>query len=194
MKVVPVIRNRLRSIKMKKSNSITPEIEAWIEDSFIFIGSDPTGLSSDDNFDLNWIIQRATEAVMRYGVRILLIDPWNEIEHARQNGEPMVDYIGRSIRALKRFARERNVIVIVVAHPTKMRKKDSGALDTPTLYDIADAAHWYNKADHGIIVYRNDDVTDIGIVKSRFSEAGEPGTVRMRFDRNTHRFEPLLPA
>lgn len=75
-----------------------------IDEVFVFIDADPTG-RTDEEFDLEWILDRATDAVLRCGIKVLLIDPWNEIEHAREKNETMTDYVGRSIRALKRFAR-----------------------------------------------------------------------------------------
>jgi twinkle protein len=197
MKIVPVVRDRFRSIKSGRANYSTPEINAWIEDNFVFIGADPLRQVEDDYFDLEWIIDKATEAVLRDGIRVLLLDPWNEVEHARQKGESMTDYVARGIRMLKRFARDYNVIVIVVAHPTKMARGKDGKLERPTLYDISDSAHWYNKPDHGLVIYRQfeTEVSDIDIVKSRFDEAGETGMVKMKFDRFLHRFYPLnVPA
>jgi hypothetical protein len=65
-----------------------------------------------------WLLDRATDAVLRDAIRVLVIDPWNEIERARRRDETTTDYIGRCIRALKRFARLYDVVVIIVAHPT----------------------------------------------------------------------------
>jgi twinkle protein len=196
MKIVPVVRDRFRSIKSGRTGPVSPEINAWIEDNFVFIGADPLRQADDDYFDLEWIIDKATEAVLRDGIRVLLIDPWNEVEHARQKGESMTDYVARGIRMLKRFARDYNVVVIVVAHPTKMSRGKDGKLERPTLYDISDSAHWYNKPDHGLVIYRQfeTEVSEIDVVKSRFDEAGETGVVKMKFDRYLHRFHALDTA
>jgi len=57
-------------------------IDRWIEDRFLFIDHDFD--DPDDDVTLEWIIERAADAVLRYGIRCLVIDPWNEIEHARR--------------------------------------------------------------------------------------------------------------
>jgi len=189
MPAVPYLRDKLRRIK---SASRDPSIDAWIEDNFVFIEADPTG-RNDADFDLDWVIDRATDAVLRDGVRVLVIDPWNEIEHARRRDESMTDYIARGIRALKRFARLYDVAVIVVAHPTKDVGKD-GKSRPVTLYDIEGSAHWYNKCDHGLIIDRPNSYSneaDIRIAKVRFDETGEKGTVRMMFNRERSRYERL---
>lgn len=190
MPTVPHLRNKMRRLLA----SDTSDPDAFIDYFFRFIGSDPTG-EDDEDFDLDWVIDKATEAVMRDDIRVLLIDPWNEVEHAREPRESMTDYIGRGIRALKRFARLYGVTVIVVTHPTKEVGKD-GKSRTPTLYDIDGSAHWFNKCDHGLVIDRASDATNevaIHVKKVRFEESGEKGKVTMRYDRMTCRFEPLVP-
>jgi len=122
-----------------------------------------------------------------------MIDPWNEVEHARRRDESVTDYIGRGIRALKRFARLYDVAVIVIAHPTKDVGRD-GKGRPPTLYDIEGSAHWFNKCDHGIVVHRPNAFADeavLRVAKVRFEQSGEKGEIRLRFDRQTSRFETL---
>jgi twinkle protein len=188
MPTVPHLREKLRRI----IGGHAPGADAFIGEHFLFIDSDPTG-RIDEDFDLDWIIDKATDAVLRDGIRVLVIDPWNEVEHARRRDESVTDYIGRSIRALKRFGRLYDVAVIVIAHPTKDVGRD-GKSRPPTLYDIEGSAHWFNKCDHGIVVDRPNALVDeavLRIAKVRFEESGEKGEVRLRFDRQTSRFETL---
>jgi twinkle protein len=106
----------------------------------------------------------------------------------------MVDYISWAIRELRRSAQQHGLVVIVVAHPTKDVKGRDGKVTMPTLYDIEGAAHWFNKADHGVIVHRDDENkrTLVSVAKSRFEEmAGKRGKLYMSFDENTQRFERL---
>jgi twinkle protein len=188
MPTVPHLRDKLRRIR---GGSIL-EADNFIDEYFRFIDSDPTG-REDVEFDLGWIIDKATDAVLRDGIRVMVIDPWNEVEHARRRDEAVTDYIGRGIRALKRFARLYDVAVIVVAHPTKEVGRD-GKGRPPTLYDIEGSAHWFNKCDHGIVVDRPNAHVDeavLRVAKVRFEESGTKGEIRLRFDRQTGRFETL---
>jgi twinkle protein len=124
---------------------------------------------------------------------MLLIDPWNEIEHARKPGESTTEYIGKSIRQIKRFARQYEVAVIVIAHPVK-DINEKGRVRVPNLYDIEGSAAWANKADHGICVHRPDpyrDETSIFVQKVRFEETGEKGEIKMAFDRRSGTYGPL---
>lgn len=165
------------------------QADAWIEENFTFIDYDPR--TDDDDIDLAWVLTRAEEAVLRHGVDVLLLDPWNEIEHRREPGESETDYTSRAIRAIKRFARSFQVAVIVIAHPTKDVRTVTGKVRKPTLYDISGSANWANKCDHGIVVDRPDlehTEVEITVKKCRFEETGKPGTVLMRLDRNAGRF------
>jgi twinkle protein len=198
MPTVPHLRDKLRKIKLRKTPlDIEWEdiaiVDQWIDRTLVFIDVDPAG-QSDDDPTLEWILDRARDAVVRDGIRILVIDPWNEIEHARRGGESMADYIGRGIRALKRFGQQYGVAVIVVVHPTKEVGKE-GKARQPTLYDCADSAHWFNKPDHGVVVFRPDEgnQTVIRVAKVRFDTTGEKGTIRLEFHHDSSRFEQIDP-
>ncbi|MCP3468068.1 hypothetical protein [Bradyrhizobium sp. CCGUVB23] len=123
---------------------------------------------------------------------MLVIDPWNEIEHARDREESTHEYIGRAIRMLKRFGRRHEVAVIVLAHPTK-DVYERGKLRTATLYDIDGSAHRFNKPDHGLVIERDPVKAEITvhISKVRFEQTGYRGAIRMRFDPETQQFDQL---
>ena len=144
----------------------------------------------DEDASLEWVVEKMEQAVIRDGCSIIVLDPWNEIEHARSRDESETEYIGRAIRMLKRFAKSFQVHVMVIAHPTKSVKDADGQYKMPTLYDIAGSANWYNKADLGVIVHReNEDDTIIKVQKSRYHDLlGKPGEVRMQFSRDERKF------
>jgi twinkle protein len=106
--------------------------DRWIDAHHLFIVP-----SEDDDASLDWILERMELAVSRHAASIIIIDPWNEIEHCRRSGETETEYIGRAIRALKRFAKAFRVHICVVAHPTKSSKDGDGNYKMPTLYDIS---------------------------------------------------------
>jgi twinkle protein len=191
MPTVPYMRDKLRRI-IGTGRSIDPaEIDRIIENYFVFIDNDPNDADEED-ITLEWIIDKARDAVLRYGIRAFVIDPWNEVEHARRRDETMAEYIGRGIRMLKRFCRQYEVAAFVLAHPTK-DVWQHGKLRVPTLYDIDGAAHWFNKCDHGVVIWRDplSDETSVMINKVRFEETGEKGAIKMKFDKASQRFLPL---
>lgn len=146
---------------------------------------------ADEETDVDWLLERATASVIRHGSKVLVLDPWNEIEHRRQRDETTTEYTGRAIRKLKRWAAEMEVLVIIVAHPTKAAV--SKEADELSLYDVDGSAHFANKADLGVMVTRlgthEDTVTGISVVKVRYQpEAGRPGTLQLVYDRQQRVF------
>ena len=166
--------------------------DAWLEERVVFIAPDP---EDDATHDIPWLISRMEIAVIRYGVRLLVIDPWNEIDHTPARGESSTDYVGRALRQLKTFARQYDVCLIVVAHPTKSGASKKS--DEISLYDVSDSAHFANKADIGVVVARVGEdtfsnVSAIHVRKIRYQpDAGELGEVKMKFDRERRMFVPL---
>ncbi|MGX9944963.1 AAA family ATPase [Bradyrhizobium denitrificans] len=159
--------------------------EAFVERYFQFIDYDET---ADFDIDLDFLIERASTAVFRDGVKMLIIDPWNELEHSRPGSMSLTEYVGKAIKKLKRFAKQFGVCVVVVAHPTKL---DPGAV--PGLYSISDSAHWANKPDLGIIVHADDQENPnsrkIMIPKVRLKRiAGNTGSALMLFNEKTGLF------
>lgn len=194
---VPHLREKLRRMYtrgygLELDRAALSAADAWINDRFLFIAADPTGRADQDLY-LDWILERAEDAVLRDGIKALLIDPWNEIEHARQPRETATEYTGRAIRMLNRFRHTHGVMVIVTIHPTKEVGRE-GKARAPTPYDADGSAHWFNKSDHFLVIHRPDDSSDEAVIrvsKVKFQGTGEKGNVRMRFNRAASRFETL---
>jgi twinkle protein len=159
--------------------------EAFVQRYYQFIDYDDT---SDAEIDVKFLLDAAAAAVFRDGVKMLIIDPWNELEHNRPMNISLTEYVGKMIKMLKRFAKQFHVCVIVVAHPTKL-----GEGVTPGLYAISDSAHWANKPDLGIVVHGGDEenptARQIIIPKVRLKRiAGNTGVVMLAFDERTGLF------
>lgn len=181
MRLDPYVTDTLRTAWLQKpkpewTQDDIDRVNAWIEETFMFISPS----HDDDQHDIEWLIERAQAAVIRHGIRVLVIDPWNEIEHVRARGENLTDYTGRAIQALKRFGRDFDCLVIVVAHPTKEGAKKKA--EDLSLYDVSDSAHFANKADLGVVMIRMGDYTRVLIRKVRVQpDTGRPGEMDVSF-------------
>jgi twinkle protein len=168
----------------------TKEAEDWANKHFSFIMP-----GDEDDVSLDWVMERCATAVIRKGAQIVVIDPWNEIDHSYPKDMTLTQYTGFAIKEFRKFARHYHVHVILVAHPTKgvmlNSGKDDGKPRMPNLYDISDSSHWYNKADLGVIVHRETEhETIIRVAKSRYHEIlGTPGEVRAMFNQEIGRYE-----
>jgi twinkle protein len=162
------------------------EADQWIDQMFTFMVP-----SDDDDVTLEWLVDKMKVAVLQRGANVIVIDPWNECDHTRDRGESLTEYTGRAIKLLKRFAKAFNVHLIVVAHPAKMHKDlKSGEYSVPTMYDISDSSHWYNKSDIGIVVHQAEGATLIRVAKSRYHDSiGKPGDRYATFHFAKRRYE-----
>ena len=195
MRVKPYVTAQIENVFIdRRSRGNGPDMhltpDRFIQRRFFFIAPDP---EDDAVHDLDWLLERMTTAVIRHGMKVCIVDPWNEIDHVRGRDESVTDYTGRAIRKLKTFARRYDCLVIVVAHPVK----SAGQKDAPdiSLYDISDSSHWANKADLGVVVARIGDVpfsteTGIFVKKVRYQpDAGKLGDVTLTFDPVRRIFE-----
>jgi twinkle protein len=195
MPVAPQLRDKMRGMiagqsPSEMSRERRDNADQWIEQHIVFIEHT---VDDDEDMTLEWVLDRAADAVLRHGVRIVGLDPWNEMEHSKRRDESMAEYQNRALRAIRRFAIKYDVAVIVVAHPTKDIAV-GGKSRVPSLYDIDGSAAWANKPDFGIVIHVPDPVVPesmIYISKVRFKETGQKGSVRMKFDRWTELYSLL---
>jgi len=161
----------------------------WEQQHFALMRAD------DDAPTLDWILDTARAAVLRYGSRGLIIDPYNEIEHRRPQSMTETEYVSELLGKVRRFAQLHDLHIWIVAHPAKMQR-ENGKLPPPTLYDISGSANWANKADLGIVVHRPDPIgdpttTEIYVRKVRFKSVGKIGVTSLRYHKVTGRFFEL---
>lgn len=141
----------------------------------------------DDSWSIDGVLSLAKVLVYRKGIKGLVIDPWNELDHSRPGNQTETEYISSVLTKIRQFARNFQVHVWLVAHPAKLYKDKDGKYPVPTPYDISGSAHYRNKADNAVTIWRNvghDDqaVTDVHVQKIRFKEVGRVGLVSLRYD------------
>jgi twinkle protein len=143
----------------------------------------------DEATDLDTILEKGLYLIRRFGIKILVIDPWNRLEHMVPPGVSETNYISRELDKITMFCQRNNVLIILVAHPKKMGRED-GKLEKPTLYDINGSAAFFNKCDYGISVYRDrsEETTQIHVQKVRFKNLGQPGMAEFKYNIDNGRF------
>jgi twinkle protein len=162
----------------------------WLHEHFVFI-------APEESVTIPCLLDTAQRLVARYGLRGLLIDPWNEFEHTRPHGQTETEGIAQALTQIRRFARNHGVHVWVVAHPQKLYRREDGSYPVPTPYDISGSAHWRNKADNCLTLWRDEQEPDqpvqLHVQKIRFREVGTVGMVELLFDRVTGRYKETIP-
>jgi twinkle protein len=144
-------------------------------------------LDEELEFDVDTFLETVRISILRDGVKIVVLDPWNELEHKRSRDETLTEYVGRAIRKVKAFARRYNVAFWIVAHPTKPQR---GVNQMPSLYDVSDSANWSNKADYGLVYHRADKTLNqaqLAVVKVRMGLPGMCAAETVMFDHRNSR-------
>jgi twinkle protein len=138
----------------------------------------------EDEMGIDAVLDVMQSAISRHGVKGIVLDPWNELEYHRPQNLTETEFVSRSLGKIRRFARLNDVHVWIVAHPTKLKRNEDGTYPVPRLYDISGSAHWYNKADNGIAIYRRTPTkpeVEVHVQKIRFREVGCIGSTQLKF-------------
>jgi len=153
-------------------------------------------LMDEEDYSVDMVLDGAKQLIRSKGIRVLVIDPYNKLEYQAGRGENETQYISRFLDKLQMFARFNNCLVILVAHPKKMQKNGK-IYEVPSLYDISGSAHFYNKADYGLSIYRLsngegtgfENMIQVHVQKVKFKHLGEAGKCELRYNYNNGRFE-----
>ena len=142
----------------------------------------------------DWILEKFKEQLFQYGVNIFVIDAYNKVEHTGSATER--ENITKVLSRLTQFAQQNNVLIILVAHPTKMQK-DNGFYVSPTLYDVSGSADFRNQTHDGYSIYRyfaseqDDGYTVFTNLKSKYSFQGDIGSkIEFEYHLPSGRFYP----
>ena len=158
----------------------------YIKDNFFYI-------LNEEDFTLKTILDTAKILVKTRGIKTLIIDPYNKLEHKYTDSE--TQYISRFLDQLITFAKINDLLIFLIAHPVKMGKKQDGSTEIPSLYSISGSANFYNKTDYGMTVHRKVDdqnvmihQVDLHIQKIKYKHLGEQAVVELRYDHKSGRF------
>jgi twinkle protein len=140
---------------------------------------------------VDYIIEQSKNLVKMHGIKGLVIDPWNTLDHDMKVGELETNYVGRILSKIIAFAEDYNVHVFLVAHPTKGVTKE-GVDRVATLNDVSGSGNFFNKTHNGISVFREKDreknpnnLVEIHVQKVKFKFIGYLGSCKLKYDRRT---------
>jgi twinkle protein len=129
----------------------------------------------------------------------VVIDPWNFLEHHRTVGMSETEYVSSVLSEIISWVRARNCHLWLVAHPSKLQKDKNGKLPIPTPHDISGSAHFWNKCDNALCIWRDqsdylDQRVQVHVQKVRFKHCGRIGMTMLLYDRVTGRYFEQLRA
>ena len=163
-------------------------IAAHVNDNFFFIDM--------ERYTLESVLRKGAELVKRKGIKCLVIDPFNKIRDVDCKTEDVNRYTMEYLTKIEIFAKKYDVLVIVVAHPTKMYKDKDGKIEEPTMYNIKGGGEWYDASYHGLLVHRDYDNKTVKakVLKVKFQNLGENGAeAHFRWEYKSGCFIPIYP-
>lgn len=106
-----------------------------------------------------YVKERFLELIVKENVDGIDIDPFNQMAHDYGKGRTD-QYLETFLGDFARFVQINNVYGIIVAHPNKGHKDQSGNYPCPDVFDLAGGAMWNNKMDNILIYHRPFFQTD----------------------------------
>ena len=173
----------VEDIKTEKWNQVADHVN----DNYFFIDM--------ERYTLDSVLRKGAELVKRKGIKCLVIDPFNKVRDNDASGDVNV-YTLEYLSKIEIFAKKYDVLVIVVAHPTKMYKDAKGNIEEPTMYNIKGGGEWYDASYHGLLVHRNyeDKTVKVKVLKCKFQNLGENGAeCHFKWDLASGCFIPHIP-
>ena len=145
------------------------QVAEHVNDNFFFIDM--------ERYTLESVLRKGAELVKRKGIKCLVIDPFNKIRDVDCKTEDVNRYTMEYLTKIETFAKKYDVLVFIVAHPTKMYKDSNGKIEEPTMYNIKGGGEWYDASYHGILVHRDyeNKTVKAKILKVKFQNLGENG-------------------
>jgi twinkle protein len=136
--------------------------------------------AKDEIPTIDYILKKAKASKQRYGIKGLVIDPFNQVSSDREANKREDEHIRDIIAKCQQFARNHDIWVCMVAHPHKLHRNDAGIIPPPDLYQVSGSAHWANMADCGLVVHRDFENNQTKIITRKIREQGVYGDIGQR--------------
>lgn len=148
------IRDQMALIRYGKDfRSLSPDSQKQLlehlDEKFRLVHALPDDTARQN---LAWLESMVHTLATRDGCKLIVIDPWNELEHLPEPGETMTTYVNFATKFIRQMAERLDVHIALVAHPRKMPTE--GRPRPPNGYDIADSAAFFNKPSLGLTVHQ----------------------------------------
>jgi len=147
------------------------EFHSWANQKLYLTSPDAGEFATWD-----WVFDKFREQIYSFGINIFIVDAWNKVEFTGNKTER--ENITKTLSRLTQFAQQNNVLIIVVAHPTKMKRIEGGLYEQPTLYDVSGSADFRNQTHDGYCIYRTfgeEAKTTFVNLKTKFTFQGDIG-------------------
>ena len=122
--------------------------------------------------------------------KYVVIDPFNMLSTTgKVSGYEKAEEI---LRQLTHFSHQMGVLVILVAHPFKMKKDEkTGEYEIPDFYSVKGSSAFFEMSYHGLTIYRTNGMVLVRVLKVKQNNMGDAGAdVWFMYDKNSGRYIP----
>lgn len=143
-----------------------------------------------DSYNLDDVLARAKRLVTKFGIKVLVIDPYNKVRLKASLNKNINEYTNDYLNKIDEFARNNDILIILVAHPVKPSGEERKMYE-PDFYSIKGGGEFYDMSPHGLLVHRDYDLdmVKIKVLKVKFSHLGKNRAhVWYRWNRNNGRY------
>ena len=158
-----------------------------VNDNYFFIDM--------DRYTLESVLRKGAGLVKRKGIKCLVIDPFNKVRDTNAQSDDVNRYTMDYLQKIEIFAKKYDVLVFIVAHPTKMYKGQDGKIEEPTMYNIKGGGEWYDASYHGLLVHRDyeNKTVKAKVLKVKFQNLGENGAeAHFTWEPRSGSFVPMM--
>jgi hypothetical protein len=152
---------------------------------------------SKDDPTPEWTLARFGEAIVKHGVKNVVIDPQNSMVHDYKSAGGRDDrYLAQMLSKYQRFALQNAVKFFLVAHPRGLGKKEDGTYKEATADEISGGVTYFQRSDNVLSFHRPSLPVDFKdptctlrswkIKKQTLN--GTPGMTTFMFDRMKGRY------
>lgn len=168
--------------------------QEWVHKYWSFIAWPERGKPAP----LTWLKETTRSAVKRTGAKLVIWDPWQEIDDEMPQGwrKTQTDWLGVVLQGCVGLAVELRTNIVLIVHPHTMREKNKdGSYPVPVGYDIGGGQNFYSRCDFGLTIHRpNFENSDMLVRswKSKESYYVTVGDTMMRYNLSNTRITPQL--
>ena len=155
-------------------NSKEDIASAWFEESVRYMNDTFKYIDLKGTYDLDEVLSKTKDLIFRFGIKVLVLDPYNKIRLRRSLNKNINDYTSDYLCTIDDFARKYDILIIIVAHPRKPGAGETKDYE-PSFYDVKGGGEFYDMSPHGLLVHRDydNDVVKIKVLKVKFAHLGK---------------------
>jgi twinkle protein len=167
---------------------------AWLSERFCIVHR----TYDEGAHNLGWLKAMIYTLAVRDNCKLIIVDPWNELEHLPEPGESITNYINFALQQMRMWAEQFDTHICLIAHPRKMMQ--DGKPRIPTGYDVADSAAFANKPSLGFTVHQDETKegeTFVRVLTWKVRDTQlygfEKGSIRLQFYPETMKYAQFEP-